>query len=108
MVYATDFEHGTAADDRLVELARGADLMVFDAQYTPAEYSGNGLMSKKGWGHSTYEVGAEIAKRAGVKKLALYHHAPERDDKGIDKLTALAKKLHKGAFAAREGLEIRL
>ena len=108
MVYATDFEHGTSADDRLVELARGADLMVFDAQYTPAEYSGNGVIPKQGWGHSTYEVGAQIARRAGVKKLALYHHAPERDDRGIEKLAALAKKLHPGAFAAREGLEIRL
>ena len=108
LVYATDFEHGTGADERLVELARGADLMIFDAQYTPAEYEGNGDASKKGWGHSTYEVGARIARRAGVKKLALYHHAPDRDDKGIQKLAALAKKLHPGAFAAREGLELSL
>jgi phosphoribosyl 1,2-cyclic phosphodiesterase len=108
MVYATDFEHGTSADDRLVELARGADLMVFDAQFTPAEYEGNGVPSKKGWGHSTYAVGAQLAKRAGVKRLALYHHAPERDDKGISKLAALAKKLHPGAFAACEGQEIEL
>jgi phosphoribosyl 1,2-cyclic phosphodiesterase len=109
LVYATDFEHGTPADDRLVELAREADLLVFDAQYTPAEYAGsNGVLSKKGWGHSTYAVGAQIAKKAGVRKLALYHHSPERDDKSIEKLTSKAKKLHKGAFAAREGLEVAL
>jgi phosphoribosyl 1,2-cyclic phosphodiesterase len=108
MVYATDFEHGTSADERLVELARGADLLVFDAQFTPAEYEGNGVTSKKGWGHSTYAVGAQIAKRAGVKKLALYHHAPERDDKSVSRLAALAKKLHPGAFAACEGQEIAL
>ncbi len=108
MVYATDFEHGTSADERLVELAAGADLLVFDAQYTPAEYDGNGVPSRKGWGHSTYEIGADIAHRAGVKRLALYHHAPERDDRGIQKLATLAKKLHKGAFAAREGMELEL
>ena len=108
MVYATDFEHGTAADQRLVELARDADLLIFDAQYTPAEYEGNGVASKKGWGHSTYEMGAQIARRAGVKQLALYHHAPDRDDKGIARLASLARKLHKGAFAAREGLVVRL
>lgn len=109
MVYATDFEHGTAADERLVELARGADLMVFDAQYTPAEYDGhNGTPSKRGWGHSTYEVGAAIARKAGVKKLALYHHSPERDDKGIERVATLARKLHPGAFAAREGMELSL
>ena len=103
MVYATDFEHGTAADERLVELSRGADLMVFDSQYTPAEYD-----AKRGWGHSTYEVGARLARKAGVKKLALYHHSPERDDKGIEKLVTAAKKLHTGTFAAREGLEVSL
>ena len=108
LVYATDFEHGTGADDRLVECARGADLMIFDAQYTPAEYEGKVGPPKKGWGHSTYEVGARLARRAGVKKLALYHHAPERDDQGIRKLAALAKKLHPGAFAAREGLELSI
>jgi phosphoribosyl 1,2-cyclic phosphodiesterase len=109
MVYATDFEHGTAADDRLVELARGADLLIFDAQYTPAEYAGGrGVESKKGWGHSTYAVGAQMARRAGAKKLALYHHAPDRDDRGIAKLAAAARKLHPGAFAAREGLEVAL
>jgi phosphoribosyl 1,2-cyclic phosphodiesterase len=108
MVYATDFEHGTPADDRLVELARGADLLVFDAQFTPAEYEANGAMSRKGWGHSTYEAGARLAHKAGVKRLALYHHAPERDDEGIEKLVQRAKKLHPGAFAAREGLVIAL
>jgi phosphoribosyl 1,2-cyclic phosphodiesterase len=108
MVYATDFEHGTDADERLVELARGADLLVFDAQYTPAEYEGNGVPAKRGWGHSTYVVGAEVARKAGVKKLALTHHAPDRDDKSVQKLALLAKKLHRGAFAAREGMVVKL
>jgi ribonuclease BN (tRNA processing enzyme) len=43
-----------------------------------------------------------------VKRLALYHHAPERDDEGVEKLVQRAKKLHPGAFAAREGLVIAL
>ena len=107
VVYASDFEHGTAADDRLVELARDADLMIFDAQYTPAEYA-DGPLSKKGWGHSTFEMGAQLARRAGVQRLALYHHAPDRDDRGIDQIVRLARKLHPGAFAAREGLVIDL
>ena len=43
-----------------------------------------------------------------MKKLALYHHAPDRDDRGVDALARLAKKLHPGAFAAREGMELSL
>jgi len=108
MVYATDFEHGTDADARLVELARDTDLLIFDAQFTPAEYAAEGPLSKRGWGHSTYAVGVEIARRALAKKLALYHHAPDRDDASIDKLAASARRLFKGAFAAREGMTVEL
>jgi ribonuclease BN (tRNA processing enzyme) len=34
LVVCTDVEHGEQIDPRLVELARGADLLVHDAQYT--------------------------------------------------------------------------
>ena len=108
LVYATDFEHGTGADDRLVDMARGADLMIFDAQYTPAEYEAPAPFSKKGWGHSTYEMGAMLARLAGVKQLALFHHEPERNDEGIEEIAALARKIHPGTLAAREGLTIEL
>ena len=108
LVYATAFEHGTGADDRLVEMARGADLMIFDAQYTPAEYEAPGALSRKGWGHSTYEIGATLARLAGVKQLALFHHEPERNDEGIEAIAALARKIHPGTLAAREGLIIEL
>ena len=108
LVYATDFEHGTDADDRLLELSRGADLLIFDAQYTPGEYEATGPKARKGWGHSTYAIGAEIAKSAGVKQLALFHHAPERDDAGVDEIARLAVKIHKRTFAAKEGLILEL
>ncbi len=108
MVYATDFEHGTDADDRLVEMAKGADLMIVDAQYTPAEYEAPAPFSKKGWGHSTYEMAATLARLAGVSQLALYHHEPERNDDGIEAIATLARKIHPGTFAAREGLTIEL
>jgi phosphoribosyl 1,2-cyclic phosphodiesterase len=108
VVYATDFEHGTGADDRLVEVARGADLMIFDSQYTPAEYEAPAPLGKKGWGHSTYEMGATLARLAGVKQLALYHHEPERNDAGIEELAQLARRIHVGTFAAREGMLVEL
>src|SRR6266550_2686854 len=37
LVVCTDVEHGEQIDPRLVELARGADLLVHDAQYTAEE-----------------------------------------------------------------------
>jgi phosphoribosyl 1,2-cyclic phosphodiesterase len=108
LVYATDFEHGTGADDRLVEVSRGADLMIFDAQYTPSEYEAPPPQGRKGWGHSTYEMGATLARLAGVKQLALFHHEPERDDEGIEEIAGLARRIHPGAFAAREGLLVEV
>ena len=82
-VYATDTEHkddGTL-DENLKSLAENADILFYDAQYTTEEYYGlNGRMSKKNWGHSTWEEGIKIAKAAGVKELFLFHHDPSHTD----------------------------
>ena len=57
VVYATDTEHdaGGGLDGSLLALARGADVLIYDAQYTVEEYAG-----KRGWGHSTAEEGARL------------------------------------------------
>ena len=60
---------------------RGADLLVHDSQYTEEEYK-----TKVGWGHSTFEHAIASANRAGVKKLILFHHDPDRTDEQIDEL----------------------
>src|SRR5207247_6876298 len=69
IVYATDTEHYACVDQRLVTLAKGADVLVYDAQYLPEEYSGVRGPSRVGWGHSTYEAAAELARTAGVGQL---------------------------------------
>jgi phosphoribosyl 1,2-cyclic phosphodiesterase len=99
VVYATDTEHYACVDPALVALARGADVLVYDAQYTPEEYG-----SKVGWGHSTYVAGAEVAKAAGVSQLVLFHHDPTRSDGAVRAIEARARELFPGAIAAREGL----
>ena len=103
LVYATDVEHGAALDPRLVKLARGADVLIYDAQYTPEEYP-----HKRGWGHSTYEVGAVVAQAAGVGELLLFHHDPTRTDDAVDRIEARAQERFAKARAAREGMVIAL
>jgi ribonuclease BN (tRNA processing enzyme) len=98
LVYATDFEHGLGKDEALVALARDADLLIYDAMYTPDEYP-----RYKGWGHSTWVEGVRIAKAAGVRQLALFHHDPSHDDAQVAAIEAAAKADFRGAFAAREG-----
>lgn len=99
IVYATDTEHFSVVDPTLKKLAAGADILIYDSQYTPEEYP-----SKVGWGHSTWEAGAELARAAGVPQLVLFHHDPGRTDTQLAALEANAKAALPGTVAARENM----
>ena len=103
IVYCTDIEHGDGIDENIVELAKGADLLLHDAQYTPAE-----LKEKKGWGHSSWEQAIEVATRAGVKQLGLIHHDPEHNDQFLTAVEKECQREFSECFLAREGQEIEL
>jgi len=99
-----DFQH--PGDQGHVGFLRGADLVIHDAQYTEAEYP-----ARVGWGHSTVEYATAVARAAGVRRLALFHHDPGRDDAEMERLEALAQASARGAvevFAAREGLALEV
>lgn len=102
IVYATDVEHGTAADERLAQFARGTDLLIYDAMYTEDEYLGRSGPPKTGWGHSTWQASVRAADLAEVKKLVLFHHDPTRDDAGMAKILREVRKHRPEAVAARE------
>ncbi|HQG29529.1 MAG TPA: MBL fold metallo-hydrolase, partial [Candidatus Ozemobacteraceae bacterium] len=114
VVVATDCEHPSdgSIDANLLELATGADLLIYDAQYTPEEYNpaahGSRGPSKIGWGHSTMVEGAKLAKTAGVKHLVLTHHDPLHNDVAIDAIEKRAKSEFPSSQAAFEGLVIQI
>lgn len=103
VVYMTDTEHGSDRDEGLLELSRGADVLIYDAMYTPSEYE-----SHQGWGHSTNEVGAKMASDAGVKQLVLFHHDPDQDDDAVRAKEAHAKTIFSNSVAAYEGMQIEV
>jgi phosphoribosyl 1,2-cyclic phosphodiesterase len=103
VVYATDTEHYACVDPELVKLGQGADLLIYDAQYTPEEYAGTRGPSRVGWGHSTYVAAAEIARAADVGQLALFHHDPSRSDAQVAEIETLARRHFARTQAAREG-----
>ncbi len=107
IVYATDTEHYACVDRRLLALAQGADVLIYDAQYLPEEYAGERGPSRVGWGHSTYAAGVELAKAAGVDRLVLFHHDPTRTDEGVRAIEAKAAELFPDVVAAREGLVLQ-
>ncbi len=108
LVYATDTEHYACVDPALRSLAQGADVLIYDSQYTPEEYRGDAGRSRVGWGHSTYVAGAEVARAAGVGQYVLFHHDPTRNDAGVADIERRARELYPSSIAAREGLVIGL
>ncbi len=109
LVYATDTEHyPDRVDESLVELARDADVLIYDAQYTPGEYSGCGGCARVGWGHSTWLEGVRVARAARVGRLVLFHHDPTHDDQTVAEIERSAAEQLPGTIAAREGLELAL
>ena len=91
-----------AATEGALELCRDADLVIHDAQYTPAEF-----VEKCDWGHCTIDYAVWLAAEAGAKRLALFHHDPSHDDDRLDELCAAAviagERRGLSVFAAREG-----
>ncbi len=95
-------------NEALEQFFAGADLLVHDCQYTQDEYES----TKVGWGHSSFEHVCSAAGRAGVKKLALFHHEPTRADNEMDELAEAycrpGKFGNTRIFIAREGMQIEL
>ena len=72
-------------DTRHASFLAAADVVVHDAQYSAADYP-----TKAGWGDSTVEYAVDVALAARAKTLVLFHHDPDRDDRGVDDLIAVA------------------
>jgi len=102
LVICTDIEHGDKLDERIVKLAKDADVLIHDAQYTNEEYQ-----RKKGWGHSTYDQAIEVAERANCKYLFLTHHDPDHDDNFLKKREQECQERFKNCWLAKEGLEFK-
>jgi len=95
-------------NEELERFVAGADLLVYDAQYTQVEYES----SKIGWGHTSMEDAIVVAKRNSVKKLALFHHEPMRTDDQLDDLAQIYCQAGSDGepeiFFAQEGMEVIL
>ncbi|HFE52723.1 MAG TPA: MBL fold metallo-hydrolase [Bacteroidetes bacterium] len=102
VVFATDTEGYVGGDVRLIELARGADLLIHDAQYREEEYM-DPTSPKQGYGHSTVDMATEVATAAGVGRLVLFHHDPEHDDETIEAMEEEARRKFLATDAAVEG-----
>lgn len=92
VVYTPDHEIGNKEiDDQLVEQAQHADIWILNAHFTENEKK-----MRQGWGHSSHIEATELAIKAQVKTVALFHHNPDHDDTQLDQMHHEACALAKG------------
>lgn len=108
LVYATDTEDPFSGKvNPVIPLSKGAHTLIHDAQYLDNDF-------KRTWGHSTVDKAIDVAVEAGVKRLVLYHHDPDRSDDALDQIELEAQeRAHKllpglEVVAASEGLELEI
>ena len=89
--------------DHALELANGVDLLIHDAQFLASEFPGVGYL-----GHSAVEYAINLARTAGARRLALFHHSPNRTDDEIDALVRQTRQHDLPMFAAAERQSVRL
>jgi len=102
IVYASDVSHPVdGVDPDLVELARGTDLLIHDAQFTPKE-----RRQHPDWGHSSWTEAVQVAQEANVGQLALYHHDPLHTDDELEEIERQAQARFPATVLARERMDI--
>jgi ribonuclease BN (tRNA processing enzyme) len=97
-------------NEKVIDFFKGADILIHDSQYTHNEYI-NPQSPKLGWGHSSFEHAVNVAHKAGVKKLLLFHHDPDRSDAELERLEnkirkAIRTRSNLEVMMAREGLTV--
>lgn len=115
VVYSTDAEHKESAKDdnyEFINFFQNANLLIFDAQYSFLD----AVDTKENWGHSSNLLGVELAVRAGVQRLCLFHNEHTFDDEALDQflndtrkyLQILDSSSRLEIYLAYDGLEIEI
>ena len=100
-VYASDVGQPTAGgpDPDAVAFYRGADVLLHDATYLPADQA-----TRRNRGFSSYEDAAAAAVAAGVGRLVTFHYDQDYSDDDVDELVAGCRRALDGRGGAAIGL----
>ncbi len=110
LVYASDVGYADGGPTKdVLELYRGADLLIHDSTFTPED-----RQARLGRGLSSLVDAVDVAIRAQVKRLALFHYDQDYSDHDVDQLVERGRRMmtERGAaievVGSAEGLSIRI
>jgi phosphoribosyl 1,2-cyclic phosphodiesterase len=90
-------------DEHILGLIERADLVIYDSFYTDEDYPPAGDP-----GHSTWQEGVRLCRRAKAKRMIAFQHRPSHDDAFLDDVGDALDKALPGSQVAAEGLTISL
>ncbi len=103
LVYLSDTSHSPKFMTSFERFCYQADVLIYDASFTPEEFE-----EKPTWGHSTWNMAAHLARKAHIKKLYLFHHAPSHTDDHLMEIEQKTQGLFSPTALAVDGLTFSL
>ena len=82
-VYASDVGYPDGGPGALLDVYRGADVLLHDTTYRPSDQA-----TRRDRGFSSYEEACDAAIAAGVKRLVTFHYDQDYTDDDVDQIVA--------------------
>jgi phosphoribosyl 1,2-cyclic phosphodiesterase len=89
--------------EAVLELACGVDLLIHDSHLRAEE-----VEAEASFGHAAAEYAVRLGELAGARRVALFHHRPERTDAEVERTVARFAERSLAVVAAEEGTTVAL
>ncbi|HUC04521.1 MAG TPA: MBL fold metallo-hydrolase [Acidimicrobiales bacterium] len=89
--------------EAVLELARDVDVLIHDSHLRAEEVAAEGS-----FGHAAAEYAVGLGQAAGAKRVALFHHRPDRTDTEVEKTLSRFTASSVPVLGAEEGMSLTL
>ena len=102
-IQSTDVEFNDKNYEQMfatIEFFKNGDILNFDSQYTLEE-----SFNKIDWGHSSIQIGIDIANHSNIKKVVLFHYDPTYSHQKIHQIVKIGRS-YKNTVYPESDIEI--
>jgi len=103
LAYVPDHAPRAGVGPDTLDALAGVDVLIHDAQFLTPESA-----IAQAYGHATVDDAVELAARACVGRLVVFHHAPSRTDDALDAIAASVAGCPVPVVVAAEGMTIQV